>query len=84
MSPAALSAIPPAGPVDYAFLDAPYGRDLTAPALAALADNGWLKPGAVVLAEVAAAEPLAPPAGFEVLKEKTYGAARAVFLAWRG
>lgn len=81
---AAAIATPPAGPVDYAFLDAPYGRELTVPALQALAQNGWLKPGAVVLAEVAADESLAPPEGFEVLKEKRYGAARAVFLCWIG
>lgn len=81
---AAQVATPPAGPADYAFLDAPYDRGLTAPALAALAEHGWLKPGAVVLAEVGAREALDPPMGFDVVKEKSYGAARAVFLIWRG
>lgn len=73
---------PTGGAVDYAFLDAPYRQDLTEPALAALAAHGWLAPGAVVMAEVAADEALPLPPGFTVLKEKTYGAARAVFLGY--
>lgn len=69
-------------PVDYAFLDAPYDKGLTEPALHALAAQGWLVPGAVVLAEVAKDETLSPPPGFEVVKEKSYGGARAVFLVF--
>jgi len=71
---------PSTPPVDYAFLDAPYDKGLTAPALEALAQNGWLAPHAVIIAEVASGEDLPLPPGFEVIKEKTYGAARAVFL----
>ncbi|HEY9163871.1 MAG TPA: 16S rRNA (guanine(966)-N(2))-methyltransferase RsmD [Magnetovibrio sp.] len=73
----------PNGPVDIVFLDAPYEQNLTEPALNVLAQNGWLQDGTLIMAEVAANEPLATPPGFEVLKEKAYGAARAVFLAYR-
>jgi len=69
--------------VDYAFLDAPYDKGLTAPALQALAENNWLSPQAVIMAEVGVREDLSPPPGFHVVKEKTYGAARAVFLEFR-
>lgn len=67
-------------PVDYAFLDAPYAQNLTEPALHALAEHGWLNDGAIVLVEVAEDEGLTPPPEFNMVKEKTYGAARAVFL----
>ncbi|MCR4378718.1 MAG: 16S rRNA (guanine(966)-N(2))-methyltransferase RsmD [Rhodospirillales bacterium] len=67
---------------DYAFLDAPYDQGLSEPALAVLAAHGWLKPGAVVMVEVATDEPLNPPPGFALIKEKTYGAARTVFLSF--
>lgn len=68
---------------DYAFLDAPYEQGLSEPALAHLAANGWLNDGAIVVVEVARGEALDPPPGFVTLKEKTYGAARAVFFTYR-
>lgn len=77
---------PPAkarAPFDLAFLDAPYGEGLTGPALAALAARGWLAPGAVCAAETGARETLAPPPGFEMLDERRFGAAKAVFLRRR-
>jgi len=74
----------PGAAAHYAFLDAPYDQGLTVPALDALAAGGWLADGAVILAEVAANEALDPPAGFRVLKEKAYGAARAVSLRYGG
>lgn len=66
--------------VDYAFLDAPYAKNLTEPALLALAAQGWLNDGAIILVEVAQSESLMPPPQFSLVKEKTYGAARAIFL----
>lgn len=69
-------------PVSYAFLDAPYHKNLTAPALTALATRNWLADGAVVMAEVAADEVLDLPDGFTLVKEKAYGAARALFLTY--
>jgi 16S rRNA (guanine966-N2)-methyltransferase len=63
-----------------AFLDPPYRSGLAAPALAALAAAGWLAPEALVIIEVAAREELAPPAGFTLVDERIYGAARLIFL----
>jgi 16S rRNA (guanine966-N2)-methyltransferase len=69
-----------AAPVTLAFLDPPYGEDLAAPALAALATARWLAPEALVVVEVAARQKLVPPPGFTLLEERRYGAARLVFL----
>lgn len=67
-------------PAALAFLDPPYDQGLAVPALLGLKDKGWLKDGAVVVCEVAAKEEFVPPRGFEVMDERTYGAARVVFL----
>jgi 16S rRNA (guanine966-N2)-methyltransferase len=69
-----------AAPVSLAFLDPPYGEDLAASALAALSAAGWLAPGALVIAEIAARQDLPPPPLFTLLEERRYGAARFVFL----
>ena len=63
-----------------AFLDPPYGNALSAPALTALAAAGWLTPDALAVIEIAAAEEFAAPAGFALLDERVYGAARLVFM----
>jgi 16S rRNA (guanine966-N2)-methyltransferase len=73
--PAAASA-----PCDLAFLDPPYESGLAVPALQGLTARHWLGPGAIALVEVSAREPLGPPPGFTLLDERTYGAARLVFL----
>lgn len=74
---------PPAKrPCNLALLDAPYDKDLSAPALAALARQGWLAPGALCVVELAAKEAFTPPEGFTPVDERTYGAARLVFLTW--
>ena len=69
-----------AEPVSLAFLDPPYGEELAAPAMAALAQARWLAPDALVVVEVAARQKLVPPPGFILLEERRYGAARLVFL----
>jgi 16S rRNA (guanine966-N2)-methyltransferase len=66
-----------------AFLDPPYGEDIAAPALAALAAAGWFAPDALVVVEVAARQKLAAPTGFALLEERRYGAARLMFLRFR-
>ena len=72
---------PKAGaPVSLAFLDPPYGEDVAAPALTALAQAGWLAEGALCVVEVAAKQKVEPPEGFTLLEERKYGAARLVFL----
>jgi 16S rRNA (guanine966-N2)-methyltransferase len=67
---------PPTAPYDVAFLDPPYAhseRDVAAD-LAALVEQDWLVPGAMVVVERGsrAAEP-AWPAGFGESREKKYG-----------
>ncbi len=69
-------------PAALAFLDPPYEQGLVTPALLGLKDKGWLAEGAVVVSEVAAKEDFVPPRGFTVADERTYGAARVVFLKY--
>jgi 16S rRNA (guanine966-N2)-methyltransferase len=73
----------PAGdgaPFDLAFLDPPYARGLGERALASLAKDGWLKPGAICVFERGASEPDPILADFEVLDARRYGAARVLVL----
>ena len=62
------------------FLDPPYRSGLTATALAALDEGGWIAPDALCVAEMERREPFAAPPGFAVLDERSYGRARLVFL----
>lgn len=73
---------PPRAPSAYAlvFLDPPYRSGLGAAALTALDATGWLTPDALAVVELAAREHLAAPAGFSLLDERVYGAARLLFL----
>ncbi len=73
----------PAGdgaPFDLAFLDPPYGKGLGEQALAGLLSGGWLAPGALVVFERGSdeADPVTPD--YEVLDQRTYGAAKVFFL----
>lgn len=68
------------GRFDIVFLDPPYGSGLASPALAALAEHGWLAPGARVTVEIAQRETLEPPQTLTLEDERRYGAARFVFL----
>ena len=70
----------PRPPRTLALLDPPYRSDLACPCLEALLRQGWLAPGALAVVEVAAAEPFTPPAGFETVDERVYGAAKLVFV----
>lgn len=66
----------PAGnmePFDVTFLDPPYGKGLGERALAALAEGGWLRPGAVCVLEERAATPLTLPPSFTMIDDRTYG-----------
>lgn len=66
-------------PAVLAFLDPPYGSGLSVAALQGLRAHGWLRMGATAVVEVAAQECFSPPAGYELVDERTYGAGRAVF-----
>lgn len=78
--------VPPAGiaPAAVAFLDAPYGRGLNEQALAALAGQGWLAPGALVLVEHEGRETPLWPEGFAVADLRRYGKAGVTVLRWPG
>ncbi|MEG3619025.1 16S rRNA (guanine(966)-N(2))-methyltransferase RsmD [Magnetovibrio sp. PR-2] len=79
--PIKAQTLPPAQtPVDYAFLDAPYEKNLTVPALETLIGQDWLKPAAIVMVEIAAEEDFVAPDQLTVIKDKTYGAAKVLFL----
>lgn len=58
---------------DMALLDPPYGETLGEPALAGLARQGWLRPGALVSIETDAGEPIPAADGFTLLDRRAYG-----------
>ena len=65
---------------DLVLLDPPYRSGLATPALTALADAGWFAANAIATVELANAETLIPPDGFETIDERRYGAAKIVIL----
>ncbi len=71
---------PAPAPASVVFLDPPYGSGLAAPALTALAEQGWLAPRAVAAVEHAATETVEPPAGFVETARRTYGRGAFLFL----
>lgn len=76
----------PAGtmaPFDLAFLDPPYGKGLGERALVALAEGGWLVPGAVVVLEERAGVSIALSAAFVEIDRRTYGDTQIVLAKFR-
>jgi 16S rRNA (guanine966-N2)-methyltransferase len=67
-----------------AFLDPPYGKDLGAPALAALARQAWEAPGAHHTGVSATREDSKQPPGKALLDERRYGKAQLLFLQHEG
>lgn len=79
-----MTRLPPRGleaPFDLVFLDPPYRSGLAEAALAALADGGWLSPGALAVIERGAGEGGLTAAGYTPLDERAWGKARVSFLA---
>lgn len=75
-SVAAVLRRPPSAPYDVAFLDPPYplSDEALAEDLAALATEGWLVPGALVVVERSSRSPEPTwPGGFEETRSKRYG-----------
>jgi 16S rRNA (guanine966-N2)-methyltransferase len=75
----------PAGlgaPFDLVFADPPYRQGWLERSLPKLALGAWTTPEAVIVAECAADEQPALP-GFEVLEDRSYGAARLLILRER-
>jgi 16S rRNA (guanine966-N2)-methyltransferase len=69
-----------ATPFDLAFLDAPYGLGMSEPALAGLAQGGWLAPEAIIVVERGVGEAPLRVQGYEGLDTRDWGAARVHFL----
>ncbi len=67
-------------PCSLVLLDPPYAAGAAADALASAAAAGWLRAGAVVVAETAASELPAWPQGFAVDDRRAYGKAALTFL----
>jgi 16S rRNA (guanine966-N2)-methyltransferase len=70
------------GAFHLVFLDPPYGKGLGERALASAAAGQWLALGAVAVLEERKGTPLALPAGFTVLDQRTWGDTQVAFLAF--
>jgi 16S rRNA (guanine966-N2)-methyltransferase len=72
-SPMARLGTAPA-PVDLVLLDPPYAAGLAAPALARLAEMGWLSSATLISVETGRKEPLEAP-GFDTIVSRAHGKA---------
>ena len=70
------------GAFTLVFLDPPYGKGLGGKSLSALSHEGWIAPGALCILETGKDEVFVPPTGFRVLKERSEGAAKIIFLKY--
>ena len=71
-------------PATLLFADPPYQKNLLAPALTALAQNGWLAPAALCACEVERDHAGDIPPGFALLDRRDYGAACLLLLRHAG
>jgi 16S rRNA (guanine966-N2)-methyltransferase len=71
------------GPFDLAFLDPPYGKGLGERALAALANGGWLRAGAICVLEERAGTAITLPEAFVVLDERRWGDTQVSLLRYQ-
>jgi 16S rRNA (guanine966-N2)-methyltransferase len=69
-------------PCDLALLDPPYGEDVMTQALASLARQGWLKPGALIVAETEGGALPVTAEDFMVIDRRDYGRAAMTFLIY--
>ena len=67
-------------PASIAFLDPPYEQELVLPALLGLHGKGWITNGSLCIVEISTREEFEPPAGYTLVDERKYGAARVLFL----
>lgn len=70
---------PEGSPASLIFLDPPYRKDFIAPALKALAAEGWIAPGAVCVAEAEGGARTAVPEGFALLDSRAHGGTEILF-----
>lgn len=69
------------GPFTHIFLDPPYNKGLWKPVLAKLRDQKLIADNGIIIVEMSAEESEEEEfRGFEVLTDKTWGAARVVFM----
>lgn len=71
-----------ADPCDLLLLDPPYGENVMTASLTGLARAGWLKPGALVVAETGDGAPPVAAEGFTVIDSRDYGRAVMTFLIY--
>ncbi len=68
------------GPFTHIFMDPPYNKKLWHPVLRRIMDQGLLAENGVIILEDSV-EAEVEPRGFKILDDKTWGAARVLFLA---
>lgn len=66
--------------MDLVMMDPPYHSELATPALQALAKTGWLHPETLIVIETAKGAPDPEIDGFAMIKDRSYGVARFLFL----
>ncbi len=76
----AIGRAPSGPPFDLAFLDPPYDRGMSGPALEGLVSGGWLAPDALVVVEESAKAPIVAPDGLDIDDERAYGDTKLAFL----
>lgn len=74
-----LGDAPPGEKFSLAFLDPPYGKGLTAPALRALIEGGWLTPHAIVIIEESAKAKVDLPPSLTCEDKRRYGDTQFLF-----
>jgi 16S rRNA (guanine966-N2)-methyltransferase len=67
---------------DIVFIDAPYGKDLTLPAVTQLGETGVLVANSVVIVEISRNEDIKIPPNFSVWDDRAYGKTRILFLGY--
>lgn len=71
-------------PVDLAFVAPPYKKGLVKPTIEALDQKGWIGCHTLVVVEIATAEPLDIPPGYDILFDKKYRTAHIFYLKKQG
>ncbi|SJZ96598.1 16S rRNA (guanine(966)-N(2))-methyltransferase RsmD [Consotaella salsifontis] len=69
-------------PFDLLLADPPYRKGLGERALESALSGGWLKPGALAVVEEAADAAFDPPAGFDLVDERSMGETTLRFLTF--
>lgn len=68
---------------DIVFLDPPYDSDIAQTAPAALAENGWITPGGLIVIETRRGKDIDCGPGFETVDTRSYGDTSLHFVTWK-